>query len=140
MELYDHIAPLTSSPDFFAASDTLTETLRPALLKAQREIAALHNKVRRSNQEQQQAAEARAAAFPDKKRGDTEKTWQDMIVNRAKSTAMATNEAKLKTEAHLLQVEINHHKEQFGGDIYQTLAELEDTQGWIPTNREIRSD
>ena len=63
-----------------------------------------------------------------------------MIVNRAKSTAMATNEAKLKTEAHLLQVEINHHKEQFGGDIYQTLAELEDTQGWIPTNREIRSD
>lgn len=136
VELYDHVSPLTASADFFAANDTLTENLRPALLKAQREIAALGNKVNVSQQQQQQAAASRAAAFPDSK---AEKTWQDLIVNGAKSTAMATNEAKLKTEHHFLQVEINHHKEIFGQEIYKVFVNLEDTQGWIPTNREIRS-
>ena len=64
VDLYDFVAPLASHQDFFASDDRLTSTLRPPLLKAQREIAALSNKQRKIKTDIQQAAVTRAAAFP----------------------------------------------------------------------------
>jgi hypothetical protein len=134
VELYDHVSPLTKSADFFASDDTLTRTIRPPLLRAQREIAALVLKARRTQEGLQQAAVDRAAAFP-----TPAVTWHAKVVNAGKSTAMAGTEAKLKTELAVRHVEMQGHKQQFGVELYSIFAHLEDTQGWIPTNRDIRS-
>jgi hypothetical protein len=39
--MYDYVAPLTRHPSFYSSDDTLTVTLQPPLIKAQREIMAL---------------------------------------------------------------------------------------------------
>ena len=43
--MYDHVSPLSQSQDFYAASDELTNILRPHLISAQKEIQALAAKV-----------------------------------------------------------------------------------------------
>jgi hypothetical protein len=133
VELYDYVFPLTKSPDFYASDDTLTVTLQPPLITAQREISALDIKKRKLQEQINQAAVRRAGSF-------TKATnWQERLANAGKSTALAGNEAKLATEMTLLKGEITYHKQQFGISLYQTLAELEDTKQWLPTDREIRS-
>ena len=44
VELYDYVAPLSKHPSFYSSDDTLTVTLQPPLITAQREIAALEIK------------------------------------------------------------------------------------------------
>jgi hypothetical protein len=133
VELYDYVSPMTKSPDFYASDDTLTVTLQPSLITAQREISALEIKKGKLQEQINQAAVKRAGAF--KKATN----WQETLANAAKSTALAGNEAKLSTEMALLKGEITYHKQQFGISFYQTLEELEDTKNWLPTDREIRS-
>lgn len=131
--MYDYVAPLSRNPNFYSSDDTLTVTLQPPLIAAQREISALHLKQGKTKEKVQQQAAARAAAFT------PATNWQEKVINGAKSTVMAGTEAKNSTEMHLLNSEITYHKQQFGVNLYKILEELEDTQQWLPTDREIRS-
>jgi hypothetical protein len=133
-QLYDYVSPLAKTPSFFASDDTLTTTLRPPLITAQREIAALEIKVDRQKEFIHQAIVKRKSAFP-----NPATNWQEKLTNAGKSTAMVGNETKLKTELSMLEVQVKAHKQQFGLDLYPTLEKMEDTQGWLPTDREIRS-
>lgn len=134
VQLYDYVSPLAKTPSFFASDDTLTTTLRPPLITAQREIAALEIKVERHKQFIHDAIVKRKSAFP-----NAAINWQEKLSNAGKSTAMAGNETKLKTELSMFEVQVKAHKQQFGLDLYPTLEKLEDSQGWLPTDREIRS-
>jgi hypothetical protein len=39
--MYDHVAPLSQSQEFYAADDPLTSLIRPPLITAQKEVQAL---------------------------------------------------------------------------------------------------
>lgn len=134
IDLYNHVGPMASSPDFFAANDPLTETLRPPLLKVQREIAALAIRRTKVKEDIAQAEVKRAAAFPDKAI-----TFADKAKNAAKSAALAGNEAKLSTDLSVVENQIRHFKQTFGEDIYEVFVDLEDNKGWLPTDRTIRA-
>ena len=134
IDLYNHVGPLANSPDFFAADDPLTATLRPPLLTAQREIAALEIRRTKVKEDIKQAEVKRAAAFPDKAI-----SFADKAKNAAKSAALAGNEAKLATDLSVVESQIKHFKQQFGEDIYGIFVDLEDNKGWLPTDRTIRS-
>ena len=133
VELYDYVAPLSKHPSFYSSDDTLTVTLQPPLITAQREISALDIKRGKLQERINQAAATRAAAFT------PATSWQDKIVNAGKSAALGGNEAKLSTEMALLKSEMKHYKQEFGVTLYKTLEELEDDKQWLPTDREIRS-
>jgi hypothetical protein len=134
IQLYDYVAPLARTPNFFACDDMLTSTLRPPLLTAQREIAALEIKASRQKGLMSEAEVKRKGAFP-----VPASNWQEKLTNAGRSTAMAGSEAKLKTELSMLEIRIKSFKQQFGLDLYLTLEALEDSRGWLPTDREIRS-
>lgn len=132
VELYEYVEKLSKEPSFYASDDLLTSTLRPPLLKAQREIAALHNKKVKQKTNLETAKANRAAVA-----GGT--TWQEKVVSTAKTTAMAGGEVKLHTELTLMENEMTHYKYLFGEQLYVEFERLEDEKGWLPTDREIRS-
>jgi hypothetical protein len=134
IELYDLLGPMASSPDFFAADDPLTTTLRPPLLTAQREIAALAIKRGKTKEDIAQAEIKRKASFPDKAM-----TIADKMKNGAKSAGLAGNEAKLATELSMVEGKIRTYKQEFGLTIYEIFVDLEDQKSWLPTDRNIRS-
>lgn len=132
--MYDHIAPLSQSQDFYAASDELTNILRPPLLNAQKEIQALAAK-RVKLKEQLAAAEAkRAGAFPEKA-----ETVGQKFVNFGKASVMHSGETKIKAELAIVDSRIKGHKQNFGLDLYATLSEAEDTRGYLPSDRQVRN-
>jgi hypothetical protein len=125
--------PLSKTPDFYAANDRMTDTLRGPLLTAQREISAL---------------DIRRRAILDKvsKTEQSEKTayvaatnWQDTLANTAKKAGFVSHHAKLKTELSMVDVQIKDFKQVFGLEMFATLVQLEDNEGWLPTVRDIRS-
>lgn len=132
IELYDYVAPLSRNPHFYSSDDTLTVTLQPPLIMAQREVLALEIKRDKLKWKINEAAAKRAAAFT------PANDIAGKLANAGKSTALAGNEAKLNTEMSLLNAEIKRHKQQFGINLYKRLEELEDTSQWLPTDREIR--
>jgi hypothetical protein len=133
VEMYDYVAPLSKSQSFYTSDDTLTLTLQPPLIKAQREIAALEIKRTKQQEKIQEAAQVRASAFR------PAENWTDVLVNAGKSAALGGNEAKLSTELALYNRQVQHFKQEFGVSLYNTLEELEDSKQWLPTDREIRS-
>lgn len=134
IDLYNHVGPMANSPDFFAADDPLTESLRPPLLAAQREIAALVIRRTKVKEDIKQAEVKRAAAFPDKAI-----TFADRAKNAAKSAALTGNETKLSTDLSVVENKIRHFKQVFGEEIYEIFVKLEDEKGWLPTDRTIRA-
>lgn len=133
IDLYDHVGPMANSPDFFAADDPLTESLRPPLLAAQREIAALEIKRVRTKESIAQAEIKRKAAFP-----EPAVTFVDKMKNAGKSAGLAGNEAKLATDLSVVETKIKYEKQVFGERIYEIFVTLEDEKGWLPTDRTIR--
>ena len=133
IEMYDYVEPLSKDQSFYTSDDTLTLTLQPPLITAQREISALVLKSKHQQELITQAAAVRATAF----RPAT--TWTDTLANTAKSAALGGNEAKLSTTLAALKTQIQHFKKEFGLTLYKTLEELEDVKQWLPTDREIRS-
>ena len=132
-QLYDHVAPLSKHPDFYASDDVLTATIRPPLINAQKEISVLLIKQTKLKEKMKQAEVTRAATVT------PATNWQDTLVNVGKSTVLAGSEAKNSTEMALIEGEIVHHKQQFGVDVFGLFVDLEDTKGWLPTNRDIRT-
>lgn len=134
VQLYDYLEPLSKNQDFYSADDRLTQVLRPPMLEAQRETAVVYNKIRQLKEKMKQQEIKRAAAFPNKAQN-----WQEKLSNAAKSTALAGQETKLKAEMVMLERELKSYKQKFGRALYGTLEELEDKEGWLPTDREVRS-
>ena len=134
MAMYDYVSPLSEQADFYAASDPLTEILRPALILAQKEIKNLANKRTKLKEAQAAAGVKRAAAFPAKA-----ETWGESFKNAGKSSVMHGSETKIKTELALLDRKINSIKQTFGLNLFAVFVEAEDTKGFLPTDRQVRS-
>ncbi|CAJ1937459.1 unnamed protein product [Cylindrotheca closterium] len=134
VSMYDHISPLSQTADFYAAHDDLTEILRPSLIIAQKEIQALAAK-RVKLKEDLAAAEARrAGAFP-----TPAETAGQKVLNFGKASAMHSNETKMKAEISMLDARIKGFKQDFGLSLFTILAEAEDTRGYLPSDRQVRS-
>jgi hypothetical protein len=134
VELYDYVAPLATQPNFWIDDDILTSTIRPALLEAQREISLLELRRIKQKEKISLADVARQSAFPKKADNLGEK-----VVHAGLAAGHAGNAAKLQAELAITDAQIKGYKEEFGVRIYDLFAELEDTQGWLPTERTIRS-
>lgn len=102
VELYDYVSPLASNPDFFAADDKMTNTVRGPMLKTQREIAALLQKRTKLKEKLAQAEVTRKAAFPTAAANIGEK-----MMNTGKAAGFAANETKIQTEIGMIDTQIN---------------------------------
>jgi len=134
VELYDYIAPLAARPDFFAANDKMTNTIRGPFLVAQREIASLANKRQTLKEQLAQAEVARRAAFP-----TPASNFGEKVLNTGKAAGFASNEAKIKTEIGMVETQVKGHKQDFGVAIFDLFVQLEDSEGWLPSVRDIRT-
>jgi len=134
IELYDYVCPLAKNPDFFAADDKMTDTIRGPVLKAQREIAALEIKRGKLKEKLAQAEITRKAAFP-----TPASNFGEKVFNTGKAVTFAGNETKIATEIAMLETQINAHKQDFGLELFDVFVHLEDEEGWLPTVRDIRS-
>lgn len=132
--MYDHVSPLSQSADFYAATDELTNLLRPPLIMAQKEIQALAAK-RVKLKEALAGAEAnRAGAFPNKAESVGQK-----LAALGKLSVLHGGETKIKTELAIVDRKIKGFKQTFGVELFDSLAEAEDQRGYLPTNRQVRN-
>lgn len=132
--MYDHVSPLSQSSDFYAATDDLTNILRPPLINAQKEIQALAAK-RVLLKESLAAAEVqRAAAFPTKAESAGQK-----VMNFGKASYMYSGETKIKAELAIVDRQIKGHKQDFGLELFEVLEKAEDERGYLPSDRQVRS-
>jgi hypothetical protein len=136
VQLYDYVSIWSAQPDFFSANEDniLIATLRPPLIQAQREIAALQLRHTMLTEQMHDKSASKTAAYNQKS-----DDWKEKIHNAGRTTMFAGAEAKLKAELALLERDMNQHKHTFGVTLYQQFALLEDTKQWLPTDREIRA-
>ena len=132
--MYDYLSPLTQSQDFYAASDKLTEIVRPIMITAQKEIQALTAKRVKQKESLAQAEANRAAAFPTKAENAAQ-----TLMNFGKATYLHSGETKIKTQLAVTDRLIKGHKEDFGIVLYDAFAAAEDNEGFLPTDRQIRN-
>lgn len=132
--MYDYLCPLSKSPDFYAATDKLTEIVRPNLILAQKEIQALAGRRVKQKEALAMAEVDRAAAFPTKA-----ETYGQKIYNFGKAGILHGGEAKIKTELSVTDRLIKGYKEEFGVALYDAFAFAEDKEGFLPTDRQIRN-
>jgi len=132
--MYDYLSPLSSSVNFYAASDKLTELVRPNLINAQKEILALAAKRVKQKEALAMAETSRAAAFPTKA-----ETYGQKLMNFGKAGYLHGGETKIKTELSVTDRLIKGHKEDFGVNLYNAFANAEDNEGFLPTDRQIRN-
>jgi hypothetical protein len=125
--------PLSKHPDFFAASDRMTGTLRGPLLTAQREISALNIKRGKLQEKINANDEKQKTAFT------VANNIGEKISNTAKKAGFVSNHAKLMTELSMVDAQIRDFKQVFGLEMFQIFVDLEDIEGWLPTVRDIRS-
>jgi len=134
LDMYEYVSPLTASTDFYASNDKLTNTIRPPLITAQKEVAALLGKQASLKEQINMAEIQRQSAF-----NTPAQTLGGKMKNAGKSASMAGTEAKLHTELAVCNTKITHIQQEFGVELYAKFEHLEDSEGWLPTNREIRS-
>lgn len=135
VEMYAHLEAITSTQEFYVADDRLINIIRPTLIKAQREVAAyerkrdtMKGKVNMAEASRSSTASIFGAA-----------TIGEKIMNAAKFAAAGAKEAASKTELAMLDRQILGFKEEFGVELYPIFENMEDTEGWLPTDRKVRS-
>mmetsp|Transcript_2256 Transcript_2256/g.4893 ORF Transcript_2256/g.4893 Transcript_2256/m.4893 type:complete len:421 (-) Transcript_2256:455-1717(-) len=135
VEMYAHLESITSTQEFYVADDRLIEIIRPTLIKAQREVAAYERK-RDAMKGKVNAAEANRSAT-----GSifTANSIGEKLMNAAKFAAAGAKEAATKTELAMLERQILGFKEEFGRELYPVFEGMEDNEGWLPTDRKVRS-
>merc|ERR1719343_885217 len=69
----------------------------------------------------------------------TAATIGEKLMNAAKYAAAGTKEIATKTELAMLQRQIVGFKEEFGVELYPIFESMEDNEGWLPTDRKVRS-
>jgi len=135
VEMYAHLESITSTQEFYVADDRLIEIIRPTLIKAQREVAAYERK-RDTMKGKVNLAESKrtgtASIF-------TAATIGDKFMNAVKYAAAGAKEAATKTELAMLERQILGFKEEFGRNLYPIFEGMEDNEGWLPTDRKVRS-
>lgn len=135
VEMYAHLEGITTTQEFYVADDRLINIIRPTLIKAQREVAAYERK-RDSMKGKANVAEAQrtgtASIF-------TAASIGEKLMNAAKYAAAGAKEAATKTELAMLQRQILGFKEEFGVELYPIFEGMEDNEGWLPTDRKVRS-
>jgi len=134
ISMYDYLSPLTQSTDFYAATDKLTEIVRPIIIISQKEIQALAGRRVRQKTALAAAEAKRAAAFPTKA-----ENYGQTLMNFGKASVLHGGEAKIKTELSVTDRLIKGHKEDFGIGLYNAFAAAEDNDGFLPTDRQIRN-
>jgi len=60
-------------------------------------------------------------------------------VNAAKYAATGAREAASKMELAMIERQILGFKEEFGVEMYPIIESMEDNEGWLPTDRKVRS-
>ncbi len=135
MEMYAHLQGITSTQEFYVAEDRLINIIRPTLIKAQREVAAyerkrdtMRGKVNLVEAERCSTGSIFYAA-----------TISEKLYNAAKFAAAGAKEAASKTELAMLERQILGFKEEFGVELYPIFESMEDNEGWLPTDRKVRS-
>lgn len=135
VDMYAHLEKITSTQEFYVADDRLINVIRPTLIKAQREVAAYERK-RDTMRGKVNMAEANrsgsASIF-------TAQTIGEKLMNAAKYAAAGAKEAASKTELAMLERQILGFKEEFGVELYPVFESMEDNEGWLPTDRKVRS-
>ena len=125
--LYDQVnAIFEKDKQTFLSSqnDLLVVTVRPALLKAQREVVSLESKrTKRRHDMEEKTAAAEEQEAPSKST-----KWRGKL-QRAAS----------KTRLFSLEQQIHHFKGNFGLELFDKFVELETTQNWVPADPLIRS-
>lgn len=135
VEMYAHLESITSTQEFYTADDRLINVIRPTLIKAQREVAAYERKRDTLRGKVNMAVTNRsgtASIF-------TAATIGEKIMNAAKYAAAGAKEAASKTELAMLERQILGFKEEFGVELYPIFESMEDNEGWLPTDRKVRS-
>lgn len=135
VEMYAHLQGITSTQEFYVADDRLINIIRPTLIKAQREVAAyerkrdtMRGKVNLVEAERCSTGSIFYAA-----------TISEKLYNAAKFAAAGAKEAASKTELAMLERQILGFKEEFGVELYPIFESMEDNEGWLPTDRKVRS-
>ena len=135
VDMYAHLEKITSTQEFYVADDRLINVIRPTLIKAQREVAAYERK-RDTMRGKVNMAEANrsgsASIF-------TAQSIGEKLMNAAKYAAAGAKEAASKTELAMLERQILGFKEEFGVELYPVFESMEDNEGWLPTDRKVRS-
>ncbi|KAL7508222.1 hypothetical protein ACHAXN_006467 [Cyclotella atomus] len=135
VDMYTHLEQITSTQEFYVAEDKLINILRPTLIKAQREVAA-YEKKRDAMKGKVNLAEANRSAT-----GSilTAETMGQKLFNAASFLSAGAKEAACKTELAMLERQIRGFKEEFGVELYPVFQSMEDNEGWLPTDRKVRS-
>lgn len=135
VEMYAHLEGITSTQEFYVADDRLINIIRPTLIRAQREVAAYERKSATMKgkvnlAEAERVGTASIIYAP---------SIGEKLMNAAKFAAAGAKEAANKTELAMLERQILGFKEEFGVNLYPIFASMEDNEGWLPTDRKVRS-
>lgn len=135
MDMYTHLEQITGTQEFYVADDKLINIIRPTLIKAQREVAA-YEKKRDAMRGRVNLAEANRSST-----GSilTAETVGQKLFNAASFLSAGAKEAACKTELAMLERQIKGFKEEFGVELYPVFQSMEDNEGWLPTDRKVRS-
>lgn len=135
VEMYAHLESITSTQEFYVADDRLINIIRPTLIKAQREVAAYERKrdAMKGKVNMAEASRSGSASI------FGASTIGEKFMNAAKYAAAGAKEAASKTELAMLERQILGFKEEFGVELYPIFESMEDNEGWLPTDRKVRS-
>jgi len=135
VDMYAHLEKITTTQEFYVADDRLINVIRPTLIKAQREVAAYERK--------RDAMKGKVNMAESNRTGSasifTAQTIGEKLMNAAKYAAAGAKEAASKTELAMLERQILGFKEAFGVELYPIFESMEDNEGWLPTDRKVRS-
>ncbi|KAL7463040.1 hypothetical protein ACHAXS_003412, partial [Conticribra weissflogii] len=135
VDLYAHLENITSTQEFYVSDDRLINILRPVLIKAQREVAAYERK--------RDAMKGKVNAAETDRVGSASifgaETIGQKLYNAARFAQAGAREAAFKTELAMVERQILGFKEEFGAEMYPVFQSMEDNEGWLPTDRKVRS-
>lgn len=141
IELYERLGPTVSTQEFYSeeggggmGDQRLAGLVRPSLIAAHREVAALDNKIVSLKGQISAAEVARVSAF-----GAAAESFGDKVAKAGRTASKAGSEGKLKTELALLERKARAIKEDFGMEMYGKMMELEEAENWLPKDRDVRS-
>jgi len=134
IDLYDHLIKLhETNPEMIMMETGIMENVQVSFIKALKDTKALEAKKKVKTAELQENQSARAAAFP-----VPAEDWQGKVRNAGKSASLYGGESKIRTEMSLIESQLKRRKQEFGMEVYDIFVSFEDTQNWLPRDRDVR--
>jgi hypothetical protein len=135
IELYDTLVVLADQDPTFIIDDGDTlDHIRGDFVTCFKDNKALVQKRARKQQQLVELKEQKAVAYP---KVPCE-TFRGQAANGLKAANFARQETQTKTKIALLEQEMTLHKKKFGVAVYDLMVSLEDTQQWLPRDRDVR--